>query len=98
MVDLAADVSKGPEKHPEGRQEAERVTEIDGDERPRSVDVDDGPGQQSSNADAQVDQGEVDPEVPLADGRRHHRTDHGVEARPEDAACGPEQSLSLIHI
>jgi len=56
------------------------------------MDVDDGPRQHAPETDAQVDQGEVDPEIALPDARRHHCADHGIEARPEDATRGAEQS------
>lgn len=49
------------------------------------------PASSPPDADAQVDQGEVDPEVALSDARRHHCADHGIEAGPEDATRGAEQ-------
>lgn len=52
------------------------------------------PRQQAPDADAKVDQGEVDPEVALPDGRGHDGPDHGVEARPEDATRRAEQAQS----
>jgi hypothetical protein len=43
------------------------------------------------DADAQGEQGEVDPELALPDTRRYDGADHGVEAGPEDATCSAHQ-------
>ena len=80
---------RGPRSTAKGCQEAERIAKIDGNDRPRSKDVDHGPRRMPM---PRVDQSEVDPEVALPDARPYDGADRGIEAGPQDATCSAEQA------
>ena len=84
-------MSQGHAQQEDRGQEAERVGDVDGLEGDRPVDVDHETADDAAQADAEVEQREVHPEVALPEIGRDDRRDQALDRRPLDAEGDPLQ-------